>query len=195
MPPKDRNKKQQAVEQDRNVEVTREYREESASSEDTILGADLGLASVTMTSEHLDRLISSLVSRIPISSAAVDPVSVSLAPRPVPIKLTRWSDEDIPSEFFKKHEKAMEHNWHDKREWGPLLPVHLTGRAQAAFAQVAEDDLDDWEVVKECMLESLGDMPSFADRRWWSLSRLPNEDIGALYLRIRSTGLRGLDCL
>ena len=45
------------------------------------------------------------------------------------------------------------------------------------------------------MLESLGDTPNFADRRWWSLSRLPNEDIGALYLRIRSTGLRRLDCL
>ena len=95
-----------------------------------------------MKSEHLDRLISSLVSRIPTLSVAVPPVPP--APRPVPIKLTHWSDEDIPLEFFKKYEKAMDHNWHDKHEWGPLLPVYLTGRAQAAFAQVAEDDQDDW---------------------------------------------------
>ena len=145
MPPKDRNKKQQAEERDRDVDVPREYREESTFSEitlsgDTTVGADPGRASITMTSEHLDRLISSLVSRIPTPSVAVPPVPVPPAPRLVPIKLTRWSNEDIPSEFFKKYEKAMEHNRHDKRECGPLLPVYLTGRAQAAFAQVAEDD-------------------------------------------------------
>ena len=189
MPPKDRNKKQQAEERDRDVDS------ESILSGDTTVGADPGLASVTMTSEHLDRLISSLVSQIPTPSAAVPPVPVPPAPRPVPIKLTHWSDEDILSEFFKKYEKAMEHNRHDKREWGPLLPVYLTGRAQAAFTQVAEDGLVNWEVVKKCMLESLGNTPNFADRRWWSLSRLPNEDIGTLYLRIRFMGLRRLDCL
>ena len=108
--------------------------------------------------------------------------------RPVPIKLTRWSDDNIPSLFFKKYKKAMGHNRHAKSEWGSLLPVYLTGRAQAAFSQVADDDLDNWELVKESMLELLGDTPSFADHRWWTLSRLPNEDIGAFYLRIRSTG-------
>ena len=195
MPPKDKNKRQQAVERNFDGDTTREYREESTSSEDTTVGAGPGLASVTMTSEHLDRLISSLVARIPAPSAAVAPVAVPPVPRAAPIKLVRWSDEDIPSEFFKKYEKAMGHNRHDKREWGSLLPVYLTGRAQAAFAQVAEDDLDDWDIVKECMLESLGDTPSFADRKWWSLSRLPNEDVGAFYLRIRSTGLRRLDGL
>ena len=196
MPPKLR--KPVAKPSDNEIDVTREFREEhreeSASSEDT-LGPVTSPASITMTATHLDQLISSLVAAMPTPTAAIAHVAVPPAPRPVPIKLTCWSDDDIPSEFFKKYEKAMGHNRHAKSEWGSLLPVYMTGRVQAAFSQVADDDLDNWELVKESLLELLGDTPSFADRRWWTLSRLPNEDIGAFYLRIRSTRLRRVDGL
>ena len=50
--------------------------------------------------------------------------------------------------------------------------------------------MDDYATVKETMLESLGDTPASADRRWWTLSRRSGEEIGAFYLRVRSTGMR-----
>ena len=59
----------------------------------------------------------------------------------------------------------MRHNGIDKGTWGQLLPVYLSGRAQASFAQVDPDTLDDYDAVKETMLESLGDTPASADRR------------------------------
>ena len=41
-------------------------------------------------------------------------------------------------------------------------------------------------------MESLGDTPASADRKWWSLSRLPGEEPGSFYLRVRAIGLRRL---
>ena len=41
----------------------------------------------------------------------------------------------------------------------------------------------------------VGDTPTSADRRWWTLGHQPNEDPGAFYLRVRSTGLRRMDGL
>ena len=108
------------------------------------------------------------------------------------IKIPKWSDEEIPFEYFGKFEKALKHNRIPRAEWGQLLPVYLSGRAQASFAQVGEDMMDDYDLVKETMLESLGDTTASADRRWWSLARQAGEDVGAFYLRVRSTGLRRL---
>ena len=68
--------------------------------------------------------------------------------------------------------------------------VYLSGRAQASFSQVADETLDDYELVKDSLLESLGDTPASADHRWWTISRQASEDPGAFYLRVRSTGLR-----
>ena len=114
----------------------------------------------------------------------------SRPPKPVQVKPPRWSDDDQPYEYFSKYEKAMAHNGVDKAEWGQLLPVYLAGRAQAALAQV--ESLDDYELVKATLLDSLGDTPSSADRKWWSLARLSGETPGAFYLRIRAIGLRRL---
>ena len=52
------------------------------------------------------------------------------------MKVPKWTDDEIPFEYFNKLEKALKHNGVDKAEWGHLLPVYLAGRAQAAFAQV-----------------------------------------------------------
>ena len=53
----------------------------------------------------------------------------------------------------------MRHNRVIQGEWGHLLPVYLSGRAQASFSQVPDDMLDDYDAVKETLLESLGDTP------------------------------------
>ena len=113
-------------------------------------------------------------------------------PRPVQVKPPKWSDDDTPYDYFSKYEKAMAHNGVDKAEWGRLLPVYLAGRAQVALAQVNAEDIDDYEQVKSTLLNSLGDTPSSADRKWWSLSRLPGEEPGSFYLRVRAIGLRRL---
>ena len=75
----------------------------------------------------------------------------------------------------------MRHNRVAQGEWGHLRPVYLSGRAQAFLSQVPDDMLDDYDVVKETLLESLGDTPSSADRRWWTLNRQSGEDPGAVY--------------
>ena len=125
--------------------------------------------------------------------ASLSPASAgSRPPRSVQVKPPRWSDDDTPYDYFSKYEKAMAHNGVDKAEWGQLLPVYLAGRAQAALAQVDVADLADYEQVKSTLLDSLGDTPCSADRKWWSLSRLSGEDPGSFYLRVRAIGLRRL---
>ena len=71
-----------------------------------------------------------------------------------------------------------------------MLQVYLAGKAQLAFAQVDSEKLDDFDLVKETMLRSLGDTPEEADRRWWTLRRRKGETSGAFYLRMRSTANR-----
>ena len=112
--------------------------------------------------------------------------------RPPVIPVPKWADDEVPSEFFNKLEKALAHNGVDRSTWGRLLPVYLSGKAQAAFAQVDSASVDDYDSVKNTLLESLGDTPASADRKWWSLSRLPGEDAGSFYLRIRAIGIRRL---
>ena len=125
--------------------------------------------------------------------ASLSPASAgSRPPRSVQVKPPRWSDDDTPYDYFSKYEKAMAYNGVDKAEWGQLLPVYLAGRAQAALAQVDVADLADYEQVKSTLLDSLGDTPCSADRKWWSLSRLSGEDPGSFYLRVRAIGLRRL---
>ena len=87
----------------------------------------------------------------------------SSTPRKAYIKPPKWSDDDTPYEYFNKYEKAMTHNGVSKSEWGHVLPVYLSGRAQASFSQVGDEMLTDYELVKETMLESLGDTPASAD--------------------------------
>ena len=118
--------------------------------------------------------------------------SSASVPKTPTITVPKWTDEEVPSEYFSKLEKALEHNGVAKSQWGKLLPVYLSGKAQAAFSQVDPTSVADYDSVKDTLLESLGDTPSSADRKWWSLSRLPGEDAGSFYLRIRAIGIRRL---
>ena len=123
--------------------------------------------------------------------ATLSPAPASSRPaRSVRVKPPKWSDDETPYKYFGKYEKAMLHTGVEKSAWGQLLPVYLAGRAQAALAQVDMSALDDYDAVKAVLLESLGDTPASADRKWWSLNRQPGEEPGSFYLRVRSLGLR-----
>ena len=130
-----------------------------------------------------------------LTPAAPAPAPISLPPAKSHVKVPKWSDDEIPFEFFTKLEKALTHNGVEKAAWGQLLPVYLAGKAQAALAQVPVASLDDYEAVKLVLLESLGDTPTSADRKWWSLFRQSGEDACSFYLRIRAIGIRRLQGL
>ena len=148
----------------------------------------------TVSSEYLEMILEanhrSMAALIAALPSAIAPSVPST--RPAQIKVPKWTAEETPFEYFTKYEKAMTHNGVDRGSWGQLLPVYLSGRAQASFAQVDPDSLDDYDAVKATMLESLGDTPASADRRWWTLSRFNGEEAGAFYLRVRQTGIRRL---
>ena len=132
-------------------------------------------------------IISTLTPAVPVASSHSAPSSH--------VKIPKWTDEDTPFEFFTKLETALTHNGVDKATWGRLLPVYLAGKAQAAFAQVDQSSLADYDSVKAVLLEALGDTTACADRRWWTLARQPGEEPAQFYLRVRATGLRMLsDC-
>ena len=140
-------------------------------------------------------MMSILASITPSLTAAPASAPTSLPPARAQVKVPKWSDDEVPYEFFTKLEKALTHNGVEKTSWGQLLPVYLAGKAQAALAQVPVASLDDYEAVKLILLESLGDTPTSADRKWWSLVRQSGEDACSFYLRIRALGMRRLQGL
>ena len=154
-------------------------------------------STISLSSEQLESI---LAANSRSNQRAMADLVVSLSPasagsRParfVQVKPPKWSDEDTPFEYFGKYEKAMLHNGVERSAWGTLLPVYLAGRAQAALAQVNVDELSEYDKVKATLMESLGDTPASADRKWWSLTRLPGEEPGSFYLRVRAIGLRRL---
>ena len=142
---------------------------------------------------------SSMMSILATVTPSLSAASATAPPPPPParsqVKVPKWTDEEIPFEYFTKLEKALAHNGVDRSSWGQLLPVYLAGKAQAALAQVPAASLDNYESVKSVLLESLGDTPASADRKWWSLSRQSSEDACAFYLRVRAIGIRRLQGL
>ena len=136
-------------------------------------------------------MMSILASMTPPASASSVAPPPAVAPRPQ-VKVPKWTDGDQPFAFFTKLETALTHNGVDKATWGRLLPVYLSGEADAAFVQVDRSLLGDYEAVKNILLKALGDTPGHADRRWWSLTRLPGETPAQFFLRIKNTGMRRL---
>ena len=149
--------------------------------------ADSWAANQRTMEASMTSLISTLSPAVPVSVAPTP----AAAPSP-PVKVPKWTDGDQPFAFFNKLETALTHNGVDKATWGRLLPVYLSGEAETAFVQVDRSLLGDYDAVKNVLLKALGDTPGHADRRWWSLARLPGETPAQFYLRIRNTGLRRL---
>ena len=183
------------------------YSSASASSSGSSSG---GSSCATVSSEQLEIILSANSKALAESMAANSKLmeasmmsilstltpAVPVAPSPSApsshVKIPKWSDDDQPFSFFTKLETAFTHNGVDKVTWGRLLPVYLSGKAEAAFAEVDRSLLSDYDAVKKVLLIALGDTPAHADRRWWGLARQPGEEPAQFYLRIRTTGLRML---
>ena len=105
------------------------------------------VASVMLSPEILQQIlaanskttVTAFLAALPTPVAAISSSASTTISRAANIKPPRWSDDETPYEYFNKYEKAMKHNKVDKCEWGHLLPVYLSGRAQGSFSQVAEE--------------------------------------------------------
>ena len=195
MPPKNSRKAHKEDDLEHELEPVSEVAEghvitspiSSASSYSTVSGSSR--SSGTVSSEQLEQILAAnnraLVAALSSSGSAGSSHRSQ-------VKIPKWTDEETPYEFFNKLETALTHNGVDKATWGHLLPVYLAGKAQAAFAQVDQASLGDYDAVKAVMLEALGDTTACADRRWWTLGRQSGEEPAQFYLRVRATGLRML---
>ena len=152
----------------------------------------------SFTPEMLQSILASRDSTLMSMFATLVPattVAVTTPPAPPPpppraqVKIPKWSDGEIPSAYFTKLEKALTLNGVPRSEWGQNIHVHLSGRAQDALAQVPLISIDDYDVIKDTILDALGDTPDSADRSWWSMVRKSGEDACAFYLRIRACGI------
>ena len=160
------------------------------------VGSLSGSSVATVTTDHLQmildanqRAMESLLASLPGLSVAHPPV-VHSSPKVVPVKMPKWSDEVEPMEFFSKYEIAQKHNGVPQEQWGVLLQVYLTGTAMAAFAQVPSTVLTDYTVVRNTILEALGETPEDAGRKWWTLKRKREESLIAFQLRLRLISTR-----
>ena len=102
---------------------------------------------------------------------------------------------DSPSEFLGKYEQALIHNGVGRGEWGRLLRVYLSDSGQAAYLLINPDRLGDYDFVRSELLESLGDTPDGADKRWVTLHRNQGESSRALFRRVHATGYRRMEGL
>ena len=163
----------------------------SSTQLEMILAANSRLLADSMASSHksMEASMLSILSTLAPASAGSVASTPAVASRPS-VKVPKWSDGDQPFTFFTKLETALTHNRVDKATWGSLLPVYLSGRAEAAFSQVDSTLLGNYDSVKSVLLKALGDTPAHADRNWWNLARLSGETPADFYLRIRNTGLR-----
>ena len=190
-------------EDDAEIELDPTAREDTLSPLYSASSAGAASCSTSVSSSQLEMILaanskameSSMMSILasmttPASASSMAPTP-AVAPRPQ-VKVPKWTDGDQPFAFFTKLETALTHNGVDKATWGRLLPVYLSGEAEAAFVQVDRSLLGDFDAVKNILLKALGDTPGHADRRWWSLTRLPGETPAQFFLRIKNTGMRRL---
>ena len=172
----------------------------SVSSPASVASTVSAMSGAPVTAEYLERVIeanqrsmAALIAALPTALASVPvapPDSSVLVPKFARVDVPKWTDGENPSEYFNKYEQALTHNGVLKEKWGSLLQIYLSGSAQASFSQVNPLVVKDYEAVKQAMLESLGDTPDGADKKWCTLSRYRGESHRALYRRVHTTGFR-----
>ena len=154
--------------------------------------------SMEASQKSMESSFLSALSTLSTSGSVAPSVASALPPAAAPrvkVKLPLWSEDETPSNFFSKMEKALTLNGVPRSQWGQNIHVQLAGSAQNALAQVPLDSIEDYDVIKTTLLDALGDTPEFADRNWWSISRKSGEDVYAFYLRIRACGILRLQGL
>ena len=174
---------------------------ESAGSPATSDASSLSASSagcMTLSAEQLQLMLDSNTKNMMTFVEAK--LTHSTAPTPIPspkvkIEIPKWKEGDSPSEFLAKYEQALIHNEVDRKEWGRLLRIYLSDSGQEAYHLINPDRLDDYLFVKGELLESLGDTPEGADKRWVTLHRVKGESSRALFRRVHTTGMRRMDGL
>ena len=107
--------------------------------------------------------------------------------------LPKWSDNDVPYNFFMSLEQALTFNEEPKENWHRILPLQLTGRAKAALdVDIFPEDRQNYEVMKSKILTALGDIPERAAESWWTIKGSPGESPDALVSRIAAMNNRRL---
>ena len=189
MPPKTR-KEHKEDEELESVASPSAYSESSASTASSASST----ATLTLSAEQLQLMLdSSTKNMMSFVESKLTPSSVSS--NKTKIDIPKWKEGDSPSEFLGKYEQALIHNGVGRGEWGRLLRVYLSDSSQAAYLLINSDRLDDYEFVKSELLESLGDTPDGADKRWVTLHRQRGESSRALFRRVHSTGYRRMEGL
>ena len=138
-------------------------------------------------------LLERLLAKFPTSFDTASPSDTDPSTPRTKIKVPKWCDDETPHDYFTKYEQAMRHNGEPETQWGYLLPVYVSGKAQAAFKEIPDELLHDYNAVKTALLNSLGDTPSNAGRKWWTLACQSGETYNSLYLRVYTTNLRRLE--
>ena len=115
----------------------------SVSSPMSVASTASAVSGAPVTTEHLERIIeanqrsmAALIAALPSALAAVPTPSVPSVPAPKisKVPVPKWTDKEKPFEFFSKYEMAQKQNGVVRGEWGQLLQVYLSGKAQAAYA-------------------------------------------------------------
>ena len=191
MPPKKKQAevREETVGDDLDTEFSVSSPLSSASSASTAAAPLMSAHQLQLILESNNKAMAALIASLPTPPAVPTPFA-SFTPKGTTIKIPKWTDEETPSEYLEKFETAVVHNGVDMGQWGKMLRVYLSGKAQAAYRQIKAETLADYEAVKECLLQSLGDTPEEADRQWWTIKRRSGEQIGAFCLRLSSTGIR-----
>ena len=181
----------------------KEIREESVDAESIASpgsGSSASSGGLILSAEQLQQVLEStarsmvsfMETRLSATSAPTSSPSPSVRTK---IDIPKWKDGDIPSEFLAKYEQALLHNGVSKDQWGRLLRVYLSDSGQAAYLLINSDRLDDYDFVKGELLESLGDTPDGADKRWVTLHKAKGESPRALFRRVHATGYRRMEGL
>ncbi len=87
-------------------------------------------------------------------------------------RLPNWVDNDQPGAYFDQFERAMKFSDVPKEEWPQRLISHLTGRALNAFNRnVPTDCVDDYDRLKEALMDAMGLSKERCSREFWTFQR------------------------
>ena len=75
----------------------------------------------------------------------------------------------------------MSDNGTSRSEWGHLLSIYLTGKAQDFLKEIPVDLHHDYDSIKGSLLNWMGDTPSQAACKWWTATRRSGETYSSFY--------------
>ena len=153
------------------------------------------IATLTLSAEQLQLMLDSNTKNMMSFVESKLASSSGASSSKIKIEIPKWKEGDSPSEFLGKYEQALIHNGVGRGEWGRLLRVYLSDSDQAAYLLINPDRLGDYDFVRSELLESLGDTPDGADKRWVTLHRNQGESSRALFRRVHATGYRRMEGL